>query len=216
MTLYELKPRFQAWLRPLVQDLAERGATANQVTLVAAAGSLAVGALAAIGALVAETSVLFLLFPLWLFARMALNAIDGMLAREHGQKSALGAYLNELGDIVSDVALILPLAALPDFNLVQVGPFALLAVIVEAAGLIGPLAGASRRYDGPFGKSDRALVVGAIALWAGVGLGFGTLGPWLWLLLSLLSVLTIVNRVRRGVAEAQAQARAQAPSQTAE
>ncbi|MCZ7089060.1 hypothetical protein OH395_23975, partial [Salmonella enterica] len=86
MTLYELKPRFQAWLRPLVQDLAERGATANQVTLVAAAGSLAVGALAAIGALVAETSALFLLFPRWLFARMALNAIDGMLAREHGQK----------------------------------------------------------------------------------------------------------------------------------
>ena len=32
----------------------------------------------------------------WLFVRMALNAIDGMLAREHGQKSALGGILNEL------------------------------------------------------------------------------------------------------------------------
>ena len=31
---------------------------------------------------------------------MALNAIDGMLAREHGQKSTLGAYLNELTDVI--------------------------------------------------------------------------------------------------------------------
>ncbi|WP_042886004.1 CDP-alcohol phosphatidyltransferase family protein [Cupriavidus necator] len=204
MTLYELKPRFQAMLRPVVQDLAQRGATANQVTVAAAAGSLAIGALAAVGALVAETSTLFLLFPLWLFLRMALNAIDGMLAREHGQQSALGAYLNELGDIVSDLALVLPLAALPAFGLGQVGTFALLAVMVEATGLIGPLAGASRRYDGPLGKSDRAFAVGAIALWAGLGLGFGAVASWLWLALSLLSLFTIANRVRRGVAEARA------------
>lgn len=204
MTLYELKPRFQAWLRPVVQDLAHRGATANQVTIAAAAGSLAVGALAATGMLVAETPALFLLFPAWLFLRMALNAIDGMLAREHGQQSALGAYLNELGDIVSDLALILPLAALPDFGLGQVGTFALLAVMVEAAGLIGPLAGASRRYDGTLGKSDRAFAAGAIALWAGLGLGFGGVASWLWLALSLLSLYTIANRVRRGVAEARA------------
>ena len=43
-----------------------------------------------------------LLLPAVLFLRMALNAIDGMLAREHNQKSALGAILNELGDVFSD------------------------------------------------------------------------------------------------------------------
>ncbi|WP_455282152.1 CDP-alcohol phosphatidyltransferase family protein [Cupriavidus necator] len=204
MTLYELKPRFQSLLRPVVQDLAHRGTTANQVTVAAAAGSLAIGVLAAVGMLVAESPTLFLLFPLWLFLRMALNAIDGMLAREHGQQSALGAYLNELGDIVSDLALILPLGALPGFTLAQVGTFALLAVMVEAAGLVGPLAGASRRYDGPLGKSDRAFAVGAIALWAGLGLGFGAAASWLWLALSLLSLFTIANRVRHGVAEARA------------
>jgi CDP-diacylglycerol--glycerol-3-phosphate 3-phosphatidyltransferase len=35
---------------------------------------------------------------------MALNAIDGMLAREHDMQSPLGAMLNELGDVLSDVA----------------------------------------------------------------------------------------------------------------
>jgi CDP-diacylglycerol--glycerol-3-phosphate 3-phosphatidyltransferase len=31
------------------------------------------------------------LIPLWMFVRMAFNAIDGMLAREFGQASKLGA-----------------------------------------------------------------------------------------------------------------------------
>ncbi len=212
MTLYQIKPRFQAWLRPMVQRLAARGVTANQVTLAAAAGSVVVGALVAA---LAWLPGVFLLMPVWLFARMALNAIDGMLAREHGQQSVLGAYLNELGDIVSDLALILPFAwAMPGghpFGGGEVIVFAILAVIVETAGLAGPLAGASRRYDGPLGKSDRALVLGALGLWIGLGLGLGPLAHVIWFVLSLLSILTIVNRVRRGVEEAGARQAAPSP-----
>jgi CDP-diacylglycerol--glycerol-3-phosphate 3-phosphatidyltransferase len=40
--------------------------------------------------------------------RMAFNAIDGMIACEFGGKSRLGAYLNELSDVVADAALYLP------------------------------------------------------------------------------------------------------------
>lgn len=209
MTLYQIKPKFQALLRPLVKHLAARGVTANQVTLAAAAGSLVIGALVAA---LAWLPAVFLLMPVWLFMRMALNAVDGMLAREHGQQSVLGAYLNELGDIVSDLALILPFALVSPFGAGEVMVFAVLAVIVECAGLIGPLAGASRRYDGPLGKSDRALVLGALGLWVGLGLSLAYAAHWLWVLLSLLSLLTIANRVRRGVAEAEQlhQARAQA------
>ena len=54
-----------------------------------------------------------LLVPLVLFKRMALNAIDGMLAREHGMKSALGGFLNELADVISDAAIYLPFACCP-------------------------------------------------------------------------------------------------------
>ena len=46
-----------------------------------------------------------LLIPVVLVLRMALNAIDGMLAREHGMRTRLGALLNELGDVISDSAL---------------------------------------------------------------------------------------------------------------
>lgn len=197
MSLYSLKPRFQALLRPGVAALARRGVTANQVTLLACVVSLAVGGLLAWRPL---SSVLFLLLPLWMLLRMALNAVDGMLAREHGQQSRLGGYLNELGDVIADSALFLPFALVAPFAPAWVVGVVVLAVISEFAGALGPMMGASRRYEGPLGKSDRALVFGALGLWLGLS---GALPGWiapLMPLLCLLLVWTLVNRVRAGLA----------------
>jgi len=199
MTLYDLKPRFQAALRPAVAALARLGVTANEVTLAALAGSILVGALTS---WFASCSAIFLLLPVWLFLRMALNAIDGMLAREFNQKSVLGAYLNELSDVVSDAALYAPFSFVAPFSAGWVMVVIGLSGLAEFAGALGPTVGASRRYDGPLGKSDRALVFGALGLWIGVG---GPTPDWLaWLMpaLAALLALTIVNRVRRGVREA--------------
>jgi CDP-diacylglycerol--glycerol-3-phosphate 3-phosphatidyltransferase len=199
MTLYALKPAFQDLLRPLVRRLAEAGVSANQVTVGAALGSVGIGVLAA------QDRVLLVLVPLWLAVRMALNAVDGMLAREHAQKSSLGAYLNELGDVVSDGALLLPFAMVP-----AIGPSATMAAIVmailtEFAGVLGQAVGATRRYDGPMGKSDRALAFGALAAWIGLGLPQPPLlAALVWVLVGMMAV-TVVNRVRAGLAEAPAQ-----------
>jgi phosphatidylglycerophosphate synthase len=202
VTLYALKPRFQALLRPSVQWLADRGATANQVTIAAALGSIIVAVMVAVAiAAGAQHRIVFLLVPLCLIVRMALNAVDGMLAREFSQKSRLGAYLNEIGDVVSDAALYAPFALVPPF-----GPFGVAAVIVlaglsELAGVLGPTIGASRRYDGPMGKSDRALVFGALGAWIGIGLPLADWLAWLMPLLAVLLIVTTVNRVRAGLAE---------------
>lgn len=198
-SIYQLKPRFQALLRPAVQRLHARGVTANQVTLAAAGVSVLLGALvAAFGGYL----WLFALIPLWMLLRMALNAIDGMLAREFDQQSTLGAYLNELCDLVADSALYLPFAVLPDVSTLWVVLVTLLALLVEYAGVMGPLVGAGRRYDGPMGKSDRALVFGVLG--AGVATGLLPL-DWLdtlFLLIAALLVWTLANRVRQGLAEA--------------
>jgi CDP-diacylglycerol---glycerol-3-phosphate 3-phosphatidyltransferase len=133
---------------------------------------------------------------------MALNAIDGMLARDFGQKSNLGAYLNELTDVVSDAFLYLPFAYLPGFDPLWIGAIIVLSAISELAGVVAVLTGAGRRNDGPMGKSDRALAFGAAALWLGMG---GIFEPWAGLVFQtaivLLLILTIVNRVRNGLAE---------------
>ena len=198
MSIYALKPKFQALLRPLTTALARAGVTANQVTIAAAVVSVVLGAFVAWRA---PERWPFLLIPLWMFLRMAFNAIDGMLAREFGQKSRLGAYLNELTDVVSDAALYLPFALMPPFSSLWTGIVIVLAVISEFAGVLGPAVGASRRYDGPMGKSDRAFVFGALGLWIGVA---DALPDWVAYVMPLLAatlVMTIVNRVRNGLRE---------------
>ncbi|MGE8358531.1 CDP-alcohol phosphatidyltransferase family protein [Pseudomonas sp.] len=199
LSIYQLKPRFQALLRPLVQQLYTRGVTANQVTLTAAAVSVLLGLLLAV---FVSQLWLFALIPLWMLLRMALNAVDGMLAREFGQQSKLGAYLNELSDVIADAALYLPFALLPGVSPVLVVILVLLAVISEYAGVMGPMIGVSRRYDGPMGKSDRAFCFGVLG--AGVASGLLPLG-WIDALLLLITALllyTLYNRVRQGLAEA--------------
>ncbi|MDZ5604678.1 CDP-alcohol phosphatidyltransferase family protein [Pseudomonas sp. RP23018S] len=197
-SIYQLKPRFQALLRPSVQRLHARGVTANQVTVAAAAVSLLLGLLLAWRP---DANALFLLVPLWMLMRMALNAADGMLAREFGQQSTLGAYLNELCDVIADAALCLPFALLAGVSPSLVILVVLAAVISEYAGAMGPLVGASRRYDGPMGKSDRAFAFGVLG--AGVGVGW-LAASWINGLLAvmlLLSLYTLYNRVRHGIAE---------------
>ena len=198
-SIYQIKPAFQNLLRPLVRCLFDKGTTANQITLIAGIGSILVGAV--IAGFVHHPGV-FVLVPIWMIVRMALNAIDGMLAREFNQQSHLGAYLNELCDIAADCALILPFALLPDVSLWLVLLVTLLALFSEYSGVLGPMIGASRRYDGPMGKSDRAFVLGIVA----VGIALGWLSPF-WInavfaIIAMLLVYTLVNRVRQGLKEA--------------
>ena len=208
ITIYALKPRFQALLRPLAARLARAGVTANQVTLAAMLVSIGVGAFVCWRAAAGWP---FLLLPLWLLLRMAGNAIDGMLAREFGQRSPLGAYLNELSDVVSDAALYLPFAQLAPFGLASVGLVVLLSALSEMAGALGPMVGAARRYDGPMGKSDRAFVFGALGLYVGLGAPLGGGAWWIMPIVSLLIALNIANRVRGGVADAKAVRAERAP-----
>lgn len=200
-SIYDLKPRFQALLRPLVVRLHAAGVTANQVTLLAALASIAIGTAIC---LAPERRSLFALIPVWMLLRMGLNAIDGMLAREFGQKSPLGAYLNELTDVFSDAALYLPLAFLPHFAPLWVCAAIGLAMASEYAGVLGLMVGATRRYDGPMGKSDRALLFGVLGLAIALGLQPAPWQGWIMPALCLLLALTVVNRVRAGLAESRA------------
>ena len=197
-SIYDLKPRFQALLRPLVKSLAEAGVTANHVTAAALVLSFIVGAL--ITLFPAEKWPL-LLMPLALFVRMALNAIDGMLAREHEMKSSLGAILNELGDVLSDTALYLPLALVPGVNQILIVAITILAIISEMAGAVAVQIGAQRRYDGPMGKSDRAFVFGALCLLMGIGIDAEYWVDGVLVVVGGLLIATIINRARRALRE---------------
>jgi len=215
VTIYDLKPRFQSLLRPLVGRMARAGISANQVTMLALLISVAVGALVAWGGATSPPIPwLFLLLPAWFVLRMALNAVDGMLAREFGWQSPLGAYLNELSDVVADAALYLPFAFVAPFGPYSVGLVIFAAALSEMAGALGPMVGATRRYDGPMGKSDRAFVFGSLGLYVGLGGPLPATAFWLMPVVTLLIAWNICNRVLRGAAAA-APSAARSPRPTA-
>lgn len=198
ISIYQLKPAFQNLLRPLVQHCYQRGISANQVTVAACALSVLLGALVCAGA---AHAWLFALIPLWMVLRMALNAIDGMLAREFGQQSRLGAYLNELTDVIADTALFLPFAFLPGVDPWLVGAVIVLAILTEYAGVLGLMVGASRRYDGPMGKSDRAFVFGVLGAAAALGWLSAAWLHGVLLMMAGLLAYTVYNRVKQGLRE---------------
>jgi glycerol-3-phosphate cytidylyltransferase len=192
-SLSYLKPRFQRSLRPLTKMIARAGITANQVTLTALLGSLIVGALLTV---YHKSPAIFALLPVWLFIRMGFNTIDGLLALEHGQKSRLGGFMNEAGDIVSDFALAVPLISASSFSFTWITIIMSLAVLNELTGIAGSWFGGERNNDGPFGKSDRAIAFSIISVCIAIN---GHLPAQATLLLPLfifLHFITIVNRLR--------------------
>jgi CDP-diacylglycerol--glycerol-3-phosphate 3-phosphatidyltransferase len=193
-----LKPRLGRALRPLVERLFRAGITANQVTVTSLIGSVAIGLLLSVRG---NRSALFGLLPVWLAARMILAAVDGTLAIDFGQKSRLGGFLNDAGDMLSDVALFVPLAFVASFQPCWVALVIALTALCEVVGIVaGTMRGGSRRLDGPFGKADRSLALGAIGLWIACN-GSPPAGGVLLPGFTILLLITIINRVRFGTAE---------------
>lgn len=195
MTIYDLKPKFQALLRPSVNFLAKKGITPNQVTMFAMILSMIVGIVIA---LTQGAKWILLFVPLFMFLRMALNAIDGLLAKEHDMQTKGGAMFNEMSDVIADVALFLPFALIVGINPIYVVLFTVVAVFNEMAGVVAQTLNGERRYDGPMGKSDRVFVVGFIALLLGFGVEAGLWVDILFMVATLLAVLSTYNRAIRG------------------
>ncbi|MEI6896832.1 MAG: CDP-alcohol phosphatidyltransferase family protein [Psychromonas sp.] len=196
ITIYDLKPKFQGLLRPCVVILAKNNVTANQVTWAALVLSLACGILIYLSH---GASWSLLLLPIVLFIRMALNAIDGMLAREHNMKTMKGAMLNEMSDVISDVVLYLPLVFVTGVSPSLLVTFVLIALFTEMAGVVAQAINNDRRYDGPMGKSDRAFVMGLFAILLAFDFLSVTSAMIYLGIVSLLGLVTLYKRMHNGI-----------------
>jgi CDP-diacylglycerol--glycerol-3-phosphate 3-phosphatidyltransferase len=193
-SIYDLKPAFQTRLRPLVTVLAHAGATPNVITLIAVALSVVAGAAVALHP---ASRWPLLALPAVLFVRMALNALDGMMARDLGLSSRLGAALNELGDMTSDVVMYAPFARVAPLTPAAITAAVLLAVVTEIVGLAPALVGGRRRDDGPMGKSDRAVAFGVVAILIAGGTRTAAWTPAILGGVIVLLAVTVLNRATR-------------------
>lgn len=198
ISVYNLKPKFQQLLMPITRIVHNLGISANKVTVF----TMIISVLFGIYPFLFEPkNIYWLLVPLFFFIRMALNAIDGVIAKTYNQITPLGGFLNELGDIVSDSAVILAFINFAPTQYMYLVVFALLAALTEAAGLCAKGISGNRGYKGPMGKSDRAFVLGTLSLL--IGLGYMTEKAFIIVIsvLCILSIYTVYNRVQQSLKE---------------
>jgi CDP-diacylglycerol--glycerol-3-phosphate 3-phosphatidyltransferase len=196
ISVYQIKPAFQKLLQPLLNFLFKIGITANQITAFSILFSAGLGFMF----LQHKTfNVILLLLPLGLLIRMALNALDGMMAKQFNMQSKLGEVLNEMGDITSDLFIILPFIILPQINEWIIILFAILTILNEFSGILAKSISGERRYDGPMGKSDRALFIGLFCIvyffWDGIELYVN----WIFGLASILVIFSTFIRLKKAV-----------------
>ena len=160
-SLYRVKRHFVAALEPVQRWLARHGVAPNTVSLAAVPVIFA-----ASGAIVAGTRApgIWLLVPPLCLMWMAINAVDGALARSTRRASLRGAALNEAIDRLGDVVIIAASIAVAPLWLVAITGAAVLSA--EMVSLIAWAVCGDRTLVGPMGKPDRALVVATAAIGA--------------------------------------------------
>ncbi|RIO00931.1 CDP-alcohol phosphatidyltransferase family protein [Mammaliicoccus sciuri] len=198
MSIYEIKPKFQQLLMPIVDWMRKIGMTPNQVTILALLLSIVTGIILSI---FHENKWIYILMPIVMFVRMALNAIDGVMAKKYQMKSHLGLLLNELGDVISDLFLFIPFVFIAEDYGICIMLFISLSIISEMAGVTVQVIGSSRRYDGPMGKSDRAFIVGFISILIFVHLNIIPYLHFVFYICSILMLINIYNRITKGLKE---------------
>lgn len=182
---------------PILNFLHRKKVTANQITI----GSIILSLIIALLFWYADRfPIFFLALPIGLLLRMALNALDGMMARLFNQTSKTGEVLNEVGDIVSDVVLFFPLLKFHPESVYPIVAFIVLSVVNEFCGLIGKVIANDRRYDGPMGKSDRALLLGVYGILSLLHISIVAFSGYIFGVLCLLLLLSSVTRLRKAVA----------------
>lgn len=187
ISIYELKPKFQQLLMPIVDKLRAVGMTPNQITVGALVLSIITGAIIALND---NNRWIFLLMPIVMFVRMALNAIDGVMAKKYNMKSNLGMILNEIGDVVSDLVLFLPFILIVHDKGISVLLFIGFSIVSEMAGSLVQVIGAKRMYNGPMGKSDRAFLIGLVSLLIALNI---KIIPFIHIILYIATLLIILN-----------------------
>lgn len=195
ISVYSIKPQFQRVLTPILELLHHAKVTANQITLWACVLSLVIGILFWFAGDVGTW--LYLCLPVGLLIRMALNALDGMMARRYNQITRKGELLNEVGDVVSDTIIYFPLLKYHPESLYFIVAFIALSIINEYAGVMGKVLSAERRYDGPMGKSDRAFVLGLYGVACLFGVNLSGYSVYIFGVIDLLLVLSTWIRIKK-------------------
>ncbi|MDC7956328.1 CDP-alcohol phosphatidyltransferase family protein [Fusobacterium simiae] len=190
ISIYKLKTKFQNLLMPICKKLVDLKVTPNQITVTTVLLNIIfAGIIYKFGNL----TYLFLIVPIFLFLRMALNALDGMIANKFNQKTKIGIFYNEAGDVVSDTIFFYVFLRVIGINEIYNLLFVFLSVLSEYVGVVAVMVDNKRHYEGPMGKSDRAFLISLLAItYFFIGNKYF---DYILILAIVLLIFTIYNRI---------------------
>jgi CDP-diacylglycerol--glycerol-3-phosphate 3-phosphatidyltransferase len=142
-----------------------------------------------------------LLVPLFLFLRLVMNTLDGMLSRELKTATVAGELWNEALDIVGDTVCYGSLLFIPNSPRLALTVYLILTWAAEYFGVLGKsLPGGTRRHETiGGGKPDRAVWMGLLAIIAFFWPGFINYLSYYILGVSVLIFLTCGIRIKKAL-----------------
>ncbi len=140
-----------------------------------------------------------LLVPFFLFMRMVMNTLDGMLSREYKTATVAGELWNETLDIVGDTVCYGSLFFVPNSPTFLLAIYLILTWAAEFFGVLGKsMPGGTRRHE-TFGggKPDRAVWMGLFAIITFFKPEFIHYLPYYLGAVSVLIGLTCIIRIKK-------------------
>ena len=194
ISIYKLKTKFQNLLMPICEKLVKLKVSPNQITITTVLLNIVFAGLIY---KFSDYKLIYLTVPIFLFLRMALNALDGMIANKFNQKTKMGVFYNEAGDIVSDTVFFYVFLKVIGISEVYNLVFVFLSILSEYVRVTAMMVDSKRHYEGPMGKSDRAFLISLLAIiYYFIGNKYF---DYVLILAIVLLVFTIFNRIRSSV-----------------
>jgi len=161
MGIYAIKPWFRGRLAGVTEALTRRGVSADQVTTAGVLAAVLGGAAIWLGD---HWHPIWLAVPVLAFARIAANALDGLVAIASGTARPAGELYNETADRIGDAAFLGAVALVTGVPAALALGALAAALLASFIGIAARAAGGTRRYDGPMGKPDRMTVIALAGL----------------------------------------------------
>lgn len=191
VSIYKLKKQFQNILMPVCKLLANLGISPNQITIFTVILNIF---FAFFLYKFSNFKFIYLIIPIFFFLRMALNALDGMLANNFNMKTKIGMFFNELGDIISDTVvfyIFFRIITTPSYLTII---FIFFSILSEYTGVVAFMIDGKRHYEGPMGKSDRVFFVSILSLLN--YFNFTSYINYLIIIAVFLLIFTCYNRIK--------------------
>ncbi len=194
--IYAIKPWWQRRLTSIEDVLVARRIHPDIITL---AG---VGCAALMAVALAQSAYhpwLTLVIAPLAIARLAANALDGLVARRSGLARPWGEVFNECCDRLADTLIFAGLACNPLVYAALAWATLVLILLSSYLGTVAKAAGGKRQFGGLLAKADRMIYM---ALFSFVPMFYGC-SAWNWLLLVFVpaTLFTIVQRYRWAYAD---------------